>query len=166
MDDAGAQIGQAEAPVQTSHVREMAANLLLGRALQMLDGACGMVVYWDVEGRWNADHFALPGKPDRLMELRPVLEALLEWTLYTEKPVIVENLSNSPWSRHLLHDAPPPAGSAAATPLAQRGAIWGAVAIYRQQPAGDQMELLRQLAEVATEPLSTLESSRPEGIAR
>jgi len=77
---------------QTSHVREMAANLLLGRALQMLEAAGGMVVFWDAEGRWNKDSFALPGRPDHLEELAPVLEALLEWTLYTEKPVVIHDL--------------------------------------------------------------------------
>ena len=84
--------------VQTSHVREMAANLLLGRALQMLEAAGGMVVFWDAEGRWNKDSFALPGRPDRLEELAPVLEALLEWTLYTEKPVVIHDLRQSRWS--------------------------------------------------------------------
>ena len=143
----------------------MAANLLLGRALQTIDGACGTVVYWDVEGRWNSDSLTLPGRPDRLQELRPVLEAMLEWTLYTEKPVAVDDLARSPWSKHLLHGAPPPSGSLAATPLAQRGSIWGAMAVYRESPVGDEMELLRQLAEVATEPLSSLGTGRPEGVA-
>src|SRR2546430_738382 len=81
----------------------MAANLLLGRALQMLEAAVGMVVFWDAEGRWNKDSFALPGRPDRLEELAPVLEALLEWTLYTEKPVVIHDLPRSRWARHLLH---------------------------------------------------------------
>jgi GAF domain-containing protein len=150
--------------VQTSHVREMAANLLLGRALQMFDAAGGMVVFWDVDGRWNKDSFGLPGRPDRLEELGPVLEALLEWTLYTEKPVVIDDLRRSRWSRFLLHDAEPPVGAAAATPMAQRGAIWGAVAVYRGEPIAAPMDLLGQLAELATEPLSSLGSSRPEGI--
>ena|SRR5438045_4069356 len=112
--------GQARPPdvaVQTSHVREMAANLLLGRALQVLDAAGGMVVFWDAEGRWNKDSFSLPGRPDRLEQLAPVLEALLEWTLYTEKPVAIDDLRRSRWSRHLLHGDDPPAGAAAATPM-------------------------------------------------
>jgi GAF domain-containing protein len=142
----------------------MAANLLLSRALQTLDAACGMVVYCDVEGRWNTDNFVLPGRPDRLGELTSVLQALLEWTIYTEKPVVVENLPRSPWSRHLLRGEPPPEGSIAATPLAQHGAIWGALAVYRPEPSLDSMDVLRQLAEVATEPLSSLASGRPEGI--
>ena len=54
---------------QTTHVREMAANLLLGRALQALDAAGGLVVFWDAEGRWQKDAFTLPGRPDRLEEL-------------------------------------------------------------------------------------------------
>ncbi len=165
MEVAGVRSGLPDQPVQTSHVREMAANLLLGRALQTLDGACGTVVYWDVEGRWNSDSFALPGKPDRLHELQPVLEAMLEWTLYTEKPVAVDDLARSPWSKHLMHGALPPPGALAATPLAQRGAIWGAMAVYRESPVADAMELLRQLAEVATEPLSSLGTGRPEGVA-
>jgi len=151
--------------VQTSHVREMAANLLLGRALQMLEAAGGMVVFWDAEGRWNKDSFVLPGRPDRLEELAPVLEALLEWTLYTEKPVVIHDLGHSRWSRHLLHGAEPPAGAVAATPIAQRGAIWGAVAVYRAEPVDTAMDLLAQLAELATEPLSSLGSTRPEGIS-
>ena len=151
--------------VQTSHVREMAANLLLGRALHMLEAAGGMVVFWDAEGRWNKDSFVLPGRPDRLEELAPVLEALLEWTLYTEKPVVIHDLGHSRWSRHLLHGAEPPAGAVAATPIAQRGAIWGAVAVYRAEPVDTAMDLLAQLAELATEPLSSLGSTRPEGIS-
>ncbi|TME81625.1 MAG: GAF domain-containing protein [Chloroflexi bacterium] len=150
---------------QTSHVREMAANLLLGRALQMLEAAGGMVVFWDAEGRWNKDSFALPGRPDHLEELAPVLEALLEWTLYTEKPVVIHDLGHSRWSRHLLHGAEPPVGAVAATPMAQRGAIWGAVAVYRPEPVDAAMDLLGQLAELATEPLSSLGSGRPEGIS-
>ena len=62
---------------QTTHVREMAANLLLGRALQALDAAGGLVVFWDAEGRWQKDAFTLAGRPDRLEELAPVLEAIL-----------------------------------------------------------------------------------------
>lgn len=158
------QVRAAEPPVQTAYVREMAANLLLGRALQTLDAACGLVVYWDVEGRWQTDSFTLPGRPDRLGELRSVLEALVEWTLYTEKPVVVDDLPRSPWSRYLLRGQVPPAGSIAATPLAQQGAIWGALAVYRAEPALESMDLLRQLAEVATEPLSSLGSGRPEGV--
>jgi len=150
---------------QTSHVREMAANLLLGRALQVLEAAGGMVVFWDAEGRWNKDSFALPGRPDHLEELAPVLEALLEWTLYTEKPVVIHDLGHSRWSRHLLHGAEPPVGAVAATPMAQRGAIWGAVAVYRPEPVDAGMDLLGQLAELATEPLSSLGSGRPEGIS-
>jgi GAF domain-containing protein len=154
----------ADVAAQTTHVREMAANLLLGRALQMLDAAGGMVVFWEADGRWNRDSFALPRRPDRLQQLAPLLEALLEWTLYTEQPVVVDDLRRSRWSRHLLHDDDPPTGSVAATPLAQRGAIWGAVAVYRADPAGDPRELLQQLAELATEPLSSLGAGRPEGI--
>ena len=154
-----------EPPVQTSHVREMAANLLLGRSLQTLDGACGTVVYWDVEGRWNSDSFALPGRPDRLHELQPVIEAMLEWTLYTEKPVAVNDLARSPWSKHLMDGSAPPPGALVATPLAQRGAIWGAIAVYRESPVAGSMALLGQLAEVATEPLSSLGTSRPEGVS-
>jgi GAF domain-containing protein len=150
--------------IQTRHVREMAANVVLGRALQALDAAGGMVVFWDVEGRWNRDSFTLPGRPDRLEELAPLLEALLEWTLYTEKPVAIEDLGRSRWSRHLLHGADPPAGAVAATPMAQRGAIWGAIAVYRPATAADSIDLLGQLAELATEPLSSLASGRPEGI--
>ena len=159
-----AQARETESTVQTTHVREMAANLLLGRALQVLEAASGMVVFWDAEGRWNRDSFALPGRPDRLEELAPVLEALLEWTLYTEKPVVIHDLRESRWSRHLLHGADPPAGAVAATPLAQRGAIWGAVAVYRAEPVAAGMDLLGQLAELATEPLSSLGSARPEGV--
>ena len=156
---------EPDAMVPTTHVREMAANLLLGRALQMLEAAGGMVVFWDAEGRWNRDSFVLPGRPDRLEELAPVLEALLEWTLYTEKPVVIPDLRQSRWSRHLLHGQAPPAGAVAATPMAQHGSIWGAVAVYRAQPAGEGMDLLGQLAQVATEPLSSLGSRRPEGVA-
>jgi GAF domain-containing protein len=155
---------ESDAVVQTSHVREMAANLLLGRALQMLEAASGMVVFWDADGRWNRDSFALPARPDRLEELAPVLEALLEWTLYTEKPVVIHDLRASRWSRYLLHGADPPAGAIAATPMAQRGAIWGAVAVYRAEPVMAGIDLLGQLAELATEPLSSLGSARPEGV--
>jgi hypothetical protein len=49
--------------------------------------------------------------------------------------------------------------------MAQRGAIWGAVAIYRAEPVEAAMDLLSQLAELATEPLSSLGSARPEGIS-
>ncbi len=164
MERRPAQVRESDAVVQTTHVREMAANLLLGRALQTLDAAGGMVVFSDAEGRWNKDSFALPGRPDRLEELAPVLEALLEWTLYTEKPVLIDDLERSRWSKHLLHGADPPAGAVAATPMAQRGAIWGAVAVYRAQPVGAAIDLLGQLAELATEPLSSLGAGRPEGI--
>jgi GAF domain-containing protein len=151
--------------IQTTHVREMAANLLLGRAMQVLDGACGMVTFRGAEGSWNRDSFTLPGRPDRLEELAPVLEALLEWTLYSELPVVVDDLPRSRWSRYLLSDRTPPAGSMAATPLAQHGAIWGAVAVYRPAPASDGRQLLQQLADLATEPLSSLGAGRPEGIS-
>jgi GAF domain-containing protein len=164
MDRRPPQVRESDAAVQTTHVREMAANLLLGRALQTLDAAGGMVVFWDAEGRWNKDSFALPGRPDRLEELAPVLEALLEWTLYTEKPVLIDDLRRSRWSRHLLHGADPPAGAVAATPMAQRGAIWGAVAVYRAETVGAAIDLLGQLAELATEPLSSLGAGRPEGV--
>jgi len=161
----------------------MAANVLLGRALHVLDAAGGMVVFWDADGRWNRDSFTLPGRPDRIEALAPVLEALLEWTLYTEKPVAIDeeallewtlytekpvaidDLGRSRWSRHLLHGADPPAGAVAATPMAQRGAIWGAIAVYRPATAVDSMDLLGQLAELATEPLSSLGSARPEGVS-
>ncbi len=92
MDRLPAQVRESDPIVQTSHVREMAANLLLGRALQVLEAACGMVVFWEADGRWNRDSFALPGRPDHLEELTPVLEALLEWTLYSEKPVVIHDL--------------------------------------------------------------------------
>jgi GAF domain-containing protein len=151
-------------PVQTTHVRETAANLLLGRALQALDGAGGLVVFRDVEGRWNRDTFTLPGRPGRLPEVAPILEALVRWVLHTERPVVIEDLSRSSWSRHLLRGAQPPDGSAAATPLAQHGAIWGAMGVYRPAVAPHRMEVLRALAEVATEPLSALGAGRPEGI--
>jgi GAF domain-containing protein len=151
-------------PVQTTHVRETAANLVLGRALQMLEGACGLVVFRDIEGRWNRDSFALPGRPDRLGDVGPILDALVEWTLHTEKPVVIEDLAHSSWSRYLLSGAQPPEGSVAATPLAQHGSIWGAVAVYRGQTAGNRMDVLRELAQVATEPLSALGAGRPEGI--
>ena len=165
MDSVSAGSSVAVTPVQTLHVREMAANLLLGRALQTLDAAGGMVVFQDAEGRWNHDRFTLPGRPDRLDAVGPVLEALLEWTLYTEKPVGIGDLSKSRWSRHLLHDADPPPGAVAATPLAQHGSIWGAVAVYLAAPVNDAIALLGQLAELATEPLSSLGASRPEGVS-
>src|ERR1700694_6017563 len=139
---------ESDSVVQTSHVREMAAHLLLGRALQMLEAAGGMVVFWDADGRWNRDSFALPGRPDRLEELAPVLEALLEWTLYTETPGVIHDLRESGWSRHLLHGADPPAGAAAATPMAQRGAIWGAGAGYRAEPVMAGVDLLGEVAEI------------------
>src|SRR2546430_14445521 len=120
MDRQPAQAREWGPVAQTTHVREMAANLLLGRALQMLDAAGGLVVFWDADGRWNKDGFALPGRPDRLEELGPVLEALLEWTLYTEKPVMIDDLRRSRWSRHLLHGADPPVGAAAATRSEER----------------------------------------------
>jgi len=142
----------------------MAANLLLGRALQALDAAGGLVVFWDAEGRWQKAAFTLPGRPDRLEELAPVLEALLEWTLYTEKPAAIDDLQRSRWARHLLHGAEPPVGAVAATPMAQRGTIWGAVAVYRAVPGVGSIGLLGELAELATEPLSSIASSRPEGI--
>jgi GAF domain-containing protein len=151
--------------VQTTHVREMAANLLLGRALHVLDAAGGMVVFWDSDGRWNKDSFTLPGRPNRLEQLAPVLEALLEWTLYTEKPVAIADLRRSRWAEHLLRGQPPSAGAVAATPMAQRGAIWGAIAVYRSAPVVEDMALLGQLAELATEPLSSLSPGRSEGIS-
>ncbi|HYM49047.1 MAG TPA: GAF domain-containing protein [Candidatus Limnocylindrales bacterium] len=150
--------------VQTTHVRETAANLLLGRALQALDAAGGVVVYRDVEGRWNRDTFSLPGKPNLLPQLRPILDALVDWALHTEKPVVIEDLARSSWSRYLLTGAQPPDGSVAATPLAQHGAIWGAVGVYRPAITANRMEVLRALAEVATEPLSALGAGRPEGV--
>jgi hypothetical protein len=79
--------------------------------------------------------------------------------------VVIHDLRQSRWSRHLLHGADPPRGAAAATPMAQRGAIWGAVAIYCPEPVGTSIDLLGQLAELATEPLSSLGSGRPEGIS-
>src|SRR5258708_39556284 len=129
----------------------MAANLLLGRALQVLEAAGGMVVFWDADGRWNRDSFALPGRPDRLEELAPLLEALLEWTLYSEKPVVIHDLRQSRWSRHLLHCADPPVGAAAAPAMAPPGPLWGPVAIYRAEPVAAGMDLLGQLSELATE---------------
>ena len=143
----------------------MAANLLLGRALQALDAAGGLVVFQDAEGRWQKDSFSLPGRPDRLDELTPVLEALLEWTLYSEQPAAIDDLTHSRWAKHLLHGAEPPPGAVVATPMAQHGTIWGAVAVYRAQPVVGSIDLLGELAELATEPLSSIGSSRPEGIA-
>ena len=164
MDRPPAEARDRDSVAKPTHVREMAANLLLGRALQVLDAAGGMVVFWDADGRWNKDSFALRGRPDRLEELAPVLEALLEWTLYAEKPVVIDDLPRSRWSRYLLHGADPPAGAVAATPMAQHGAIWGAVAVYRGELVAAPMDLLGQLAELATEPLSSLGSGRPEGV--
>lgn len=151
-------------PVLTTHVRETAANLLLGRALQALDGTGGLVVFRDVEGRWNRDTFALPGKPGRLAEVEPILEAIVQWALHTERPVVIDDLRRSSWSRHLLNGADPPEGSVAASPMAQHGAIWGAISFYRPRVIHNRMEALRTLAEVATEPLSALGAGRPEGI--
>jgi len=165
VDNLPRQARPPDVAVQTSHVREMAANLLLSRALHALDAAGGMVVFWDADGRWNKDSLILPGRPDRLEQLAPVLEALLEWTLYTEKPVAIHDLGRSRWSRHLLHGDDPPAGAAAATPMAQRGAIWGAMAVYTAEPVIDSIVLLGQLAELATEHLSSLASGRPEGVS-
>jgi len=156
----------ADAAKPSGAVRETAANLLLGRALQMLNGACGIVAYRDVEGRWQSDRFVLPGQIDRLGDLAPVLEALVEWTHATERPVLVPDLGSSRWSRHLLRGAAPPDGAIAATPVAQSGIIWGALAVYRSRPVADRMELLGQLAVVATEPLSALGAQRPEGISQ
>jgi hypothetical protein len=48
--------------------------------------------------------------------------------------------------------------------MAQRGAIWGAVAVYRAEPVVASIDLLGPLAELATEPLSSLSAGRPEGI--
>ena len=146
------------------HVREMAANLLLGRALQLLEATGGMVVFEDAEGRWQTDHFTLRGQPAQLEPVRPVLEAILEWTLYGEKPVAIADLRRSRWSQHLLGASEPPAGAIVATPMAQRGAIWGAIAVYRAGPVDGVMPLLGQLAELATEPLSSLGAARPEGV--
>jgi hypothetical protein len=42
--------------------------------------------------------------------------------------------------------------------------IWGAIAVYRVEAVSDSIEVMRRLAEVATEPLSALGSGRPEGI--
>jgi len=165
VDNLPRQARPPDVAVQTSHVREMAANLLLSRALHALDAAGGMVVFWDADGRWNKDSLILPGRPDRLEQLAPVLEALLEWTLYTEKPVAIHDLGRSRWSRHLLHGDDPPAGAAAATPMAQRGAIWGAMVVYTAEPVIDSIGLLGQLAELATEQLSSLASGRPEGVS-
>ena len=151
--------------LQTTHVREMAANLLLGRALQLLDAAGGMVVFQDAEGRWQTDRFALKRPQEELDGLRPLFEAILEWTIYTERPVAVADLRASRWSQHLLAGRDLPDGAIAATPLAQRGAIWGAIVVYRNQPVDDALPMLGQLAELATEPLSSLGAGRPEGVA-
>src|ERR1700693_1854863 len=142
----------------------MAANLLLGRATQAPDAAGGTGGFLESEGRGQQDACTLPGRPDRLEELAPVLEALLEWTLYSEKPAAIDDLQRSRWARHLLQGAEPPAGAVAATPMAQRGTIWGAVAVYRADPVLGSIDLLGELAELATEPLSSMGSSRPEGI--
>ena len=48
--------------------------------------------------------------------------------------------------------------------MAQRGAIWGAVAVYSAEPVADPIGLLGQFAELATEPLSSLAAGRPEGV--
>lgn len=151
--------------IQTRHVREMAANLVLGRALQVLQAAGGMTIFEDAEGGWNRDSFVLPGRPDLLESLTPILKALLEWTLYSEKPVAIKDLRASRWSRHLLGGIDPPSAAVAATPLAQRGAIWGAIAVYHDGSVDDAMPLLGQLAELATEPLSSLGAGRPEGVS-
>ena len=148
-------------PVHTSHVRETVANLVLARALRSL---CGMVTFRDVEGRWNRDSFAMPGQPDRLHPLQRVFTALLEWSLHLERPVLMPDLHQSAFARHLLEGTPPPEGALVATPLAQQGAIWGAVAIYRPEPVADRMEALRELAAVATEPLTALQAGRHEGV--
>src|SRR5438105_14375838 len=119
----------------------MAANVLLGRALHVLDAAGGMVVFWDADGRWNRDSFTLPGRPDRIEALAPVLEALLEWALYTEKRVARDDLGRSRCSRQLLHGAAPPRDAVAATPSAQRRALSGASAVKRRATAGEQVAL-------------------------
>lgn len=143
----------------------MAANLVLGRALQTLDASGGVARFQASDGGWNQDRFALPGRPDQLELLSPVLAAMLTWVLHTEKPLAIGDLRRSRWSRHLLSGVEPPAAAVVATPLAQRGAIWGAIAVYRESAAEeDIMPLLGELAELATEPLSSLEASRPEGI--
>lgn len=151
-------------PVHTSHVRETVANLVLARALRSLSGSCGMVAFRDVEGRWNRDSFAMPGQPDRLHPLGRVFDALLEWSLHLERPVVMPDLLQSAFARHLLEGQPPPEGALVATPLAQSGAIWGAVAIYRPEPVADRMETLRELAVVATEPLTALQAGRHESV--
>jgi GAF domain-containing protein len=151
-------------PVQTLHVRETVANLVLARALQSLSGSCGMVTFKDVEGRWNRDSFALPGQPDRLSPLQRVFDAILEWSLHLERPVVMPDLHQSAFARHLLEGHSPPPGALVAAPLAQQGAIWGAVAIYRPDPVPDRMDALRELAAVATEPLTALEPGRHEGV--
>ena len=142
----------------------MAANLLLSRALHALDAAGGVVRFKDVDGRWNRDQLVLPQRPDRLAELAPLLDALVEWALHSEQPAVIGDLARSRWSRHLLHGTNPATGSAAAVPLAQRGAIWGALAVYLPLETQDSMELRRKLADLATEPLSSLGSGRHEGI--
>ena len=47
---------------------------------------------------------------------------------------------------------------------AGHGAIWGAMGVYRPRLTVNRMEVLRALAEVATEPLSALGAGRPEGV--
>src|SRR2546428_13336399 len=100
----------------------MAANLLLGRALQVLDAAGGMVVFWDADGRWNKDSFTLPGRPDRLEQRAPGLGALLGWTRYTEQPGGTGGPSPGRGSRPLLPGRDPPAGATAGPPMSQPGA--------------------------------------------
>ena len=142
----------------------MAANLVLSRALRQLDGAGGATFFQDLDGDWHRDSFVLPGRADLIEALGPVLKALLDWTLYTEKPVAISDLRASRWSRHLLDGVEPPSAAVAATPLAQRGSIWGAITVYRDEALDDVMPFLGQLAELATEPLSSLGAGRPEGI--
>lgn len=149
---------------QTRHVREMAANLVLGRALRVLDAAGGMVIFQDAEGRWNSDSFSLGVRSEILDSVAPVLRAVLDWTRRSERPAVIADLTTSPWARHLLSGSEPPPGAIATTPLAQRGAIWGAIALYRRAPVSDVMPFLGLLAELATEPLSSLGSSRYEGV--
>jgi len=93
---------------------------------------------------------------DRWHAPASILAARAGKDVYTEKPVVIDDLRRSRWSRYLLHGADPPDGSAAATPMAQHGAIWGAVAVYRGESVAAPMDLLGQLAELATEPLSSL----------
>src|SRR5438552_17840078 len=81
--------------IQTSHVREMAANLLLGRALQMLEAAGGMVVFWDAEGRWNKDSFAPPGGRTRPKRLQPGPERLPRGPWTRKNPSVFHNFRKS-----------------------------------------------------------------------